>query len=111
MSNQDIDIDFNCISIIIPAKNEEAGLKKILPELKAISNEWQVLIVNDGSDDGTVDVCKQYNVEVESHQYSKGNGAAIKTGARLARGKILIFMDADGQHSPQDIVSLLDYYR
>ena len=110
MSNQDIDIDFNCISIIIPAKNEEAGLKKILPELKAISNEWQVLIVNDGSDDGTVDVCKQYNVEVESHQYSKGNGAAIKTGARLARGKILIFMDADGQHSPQDIVSLLDYY-
>ncbi|MES1952397.1 family 2 glycosyl transferase [Salinisphaera sp. S4-8] len=52
-------------------------------------------------------MCETANVRVVSHPYSKGNGAAIKTGARHARGDIIVFMDADGQHDPADIHKLL----
>lgn len=96
------------LSIILPAKNESASLSKLLPELTDLYKEAEIIIVNDGSDDGTLDVCSKYNVKVVSHPYSKGNGAAIKTGARTASGDILVFMDADGQHLPEDIKKLLE---
>jgi glycosyltransferase involved in cell wall biosynthesis len=96
------------ISIVLPAKNESASLRELLPELIDLYNDAEIIIVNDGSDDETLDICSKYNVKVISHPYPKGNGAAIKTGARAATGNILVFMDADGQHSPQDISKLLE---
>jgi glycosyltransferase involved in cell wall biosynthesis len=63
--------------------------------------------VNDGSTDGTEQICADAGVRVISHPYSKGNGASIKSGARAATGEYLIFMDGDGQHSPVDIEKLL----
>lgn len=98
------------VSIVIPAKNEERGLQIILPKLTELYPKAEILVVDDGSTDGTVDVANQYNVRVISHNYSKGNGAAIKTGARAAGGDVLVFMDADGQHHPEDIQKLLDQY-
>lgn len=71
-----------------------------------IGNE--IIVVNDASTDNTVDICNEYQVHVISQPYSMGNGAAIKTGARAAQGDILVFMDADGQHQPEDIPRLLE---
>lgn len=95
------------LSIIMPAKNESAGLQKTIPALQKLFPAAQILVVNDGSTDDTVAVCRHLGVDVVSHAYSKGNGAAIKTGARAALGELLVFMDADGQHRPEDVPRLL----
>lgn len=100
--------DLKNISIIIPARNEEAGLAALLPDLKQYSQQAELIIVDDGSTDHTVAIAQQYGARVVRHPRSLGNGAAIKSGARAATGDILVFMDADGQHQPQDIQRLLD---
>jgi glycosyltransferase involved in cell wall biosynthesis len=95
------------LSIVIPAKNEEQGLAGLLPSLRQLYPDAEVIVVDDGSDDATVEVCEKAGVTVISHPYSKGNGAAIKTGARAAIGDYIVFMDGDGQHDPEDIARLL----
>lgn len=98
------------LSIILPARNEAASLRTLLPELVAILPNAEIIIVNDGSDDETLTVCAAFPVRVVSHPYPKGNGAAVKSGARAANGGVLIFMDADGQHKPEDIPALLEKF-
>ncbi|MCB1675684.1 MAG: glycosyltransferase family 2 protein, partial [Halioglobus sp.] len=95
------------VSVVIPAKNEEQGLASLLPALREYYPEFEVIVVDDGSADGTAQLCRDSGVRVISHPYSKGNGAAVKTGARAARGEYLVFMDADGQHDPADVGKLL----
>jgi glycosyltransferase involved in cell wall biosynthesis len=95
------------ISIVIPAKNEQQGLARILPELKQLFPAAEILVVDDGSTDATAETVSGLGVNVIKQPYSKGNGAAIKVGARAVQGEILIFMDADGQHKPEDIPRLL----
>ncbi len=94
-------------SIVIPAKNEEQGLALVLPRLREEYPDAEVIVVDDGSTDRSADVCRENSVTVISHPYSKGNGAAIKTGARAATGEYIVFMDGDGQHDPADIERLL----
>jgi len=96
------------ISIVIPAKNEETGLMQILPELRKYLPDSEVLVVNDGSTDKTAEIAAELGARVISHPFSMGNGAAIKTGARNASGKLICFMDADGQHRPEDIPALME---
>ncbi len=98
------------VSVVIPAKNEQQGLSELLPQIKKISEIDEIIVVNDGSDDDTLAVCEELGVTVISHPYSIGNGAAIKTGARKAKGDVIVFMDADGQHSASDIPRLLAEY-
>jgi glycosyltransferase involved in cell wall biosynthesis len=95
------------LSIVLPAKNEASSLKKLLPELIDLYADAEIIVVNDGSTDDTSDVCLSNDVIEVKHPYSKGNGAAIKSGARVASAEVIIFMDGDGQHNPQDIKRLL----
>lgn len=95
------------VTVVIPAKNEEGGLSTLLPRLCRDYPLFEVIVVDDGSTDRTKDICRESGVRCVSHPYSKGNGAAIKTGARTASGELLVFMDADGQHDPADISNML----
>jgi len=95
------------ISIVIPAKNEAENLKGFLPRLLASMPDAECIVVDDGSTDDTASLAEQHGARVVSHPYSKGNGAAIKTGARAATGDIIVFLDGDGQHRPEDIPTLL----
>lgn len=96
------------VSIVIPAKNEESGLSKLLPALKRLYPNFEIIVVDDGSSDGTGMVCDHSGVACLSSPYPMGNGAAIKRGARAARGDVVVFMDGDGQHDPEDVAALLD---
>jgi len=97
----------NMLSVVIPARNESGGLSRLLPVLCRLLPSAEIIVVNDGSEDDSVAVCAEFSVRVISHPYPKGNGAAIKSGARAARGDVLVFMDADGQHKPEDVPALL----
>jgi glycosyltransferase involved in cell wall biosynthesis len=99
--------DLSHVSIILPAKNEGEGLKVVLPRLLASLPGAEVIVVDDGSTDETAEIVCGLRAKLVRHAYSKGNGAAIKSGARAASGKILVFMDADGQHKPEDVLRLL----
>jgi glycosyltransferase involved in cell wall biosynthesis len=90
----------------MPAKNEAVNLQKLLPLLQATLPGAELIVVNDGSTDNTVALCESLGVRVVSHQYSKGNGASIKSGARHASRDTVVFMDGDGQHKPADILRL-----
>ncbi len=96
------------VSIIIPAKNEDGSIRNVVSQALEIVNDAEVVVVDDGSTDTTPAEAHAAGAKVVSHPYSVGNGAAIKTGARHAEGSILVCMDADGQHAPEDIPRLLE---
>ena len=98
------------VSIIIPAYNEAQSIGDVIKKIKMLYPDFEVIVVNDGSTDDTAAVAKDAGALVYSHPYNIGNGAAIKSGIRFASGKILVFMDGDGQHDPHDIEKLLQYF-
>jgi len=96
------------ISIIIPAFNEAQNLGPLLDRLRSMQlppNE--IIVVDDGSTDGSAEIAIKGGASVVRHPYRIGNGAAVKSGIRVARGKLLVLMDGDGQHRPEDIPKLL----
>ena len=95
------------ISVILPAQNEAASLARLLPKIQSLHQGSEIIVVDDGSTDDTADIARAQGAQVVSHPYSLRNGAAVKSGARIATGQILVFMDADGQHDPADIPRLL----
>lgn len=95
------------ISIVLPAKNEAKAIGLTIQKIQKLALNCEIIVVNDGSTDTTQQIAEQAGAKVISHPYSKGNGAAIKTGTRNAEGDVIVFMDADGQHDPNDILRLL----
>lgn len=96
------------ISVVLPAKNEAQSIGRTLEMIKKLQPMAELVVIDDGSEDDTNQIAIKAGAKVIKHPYSKGNGAAIKTGARQASGDVIIFMDADGQHNPADISRLLD---
>lgn len=95
------------ISIVLPAKNESAAIGATIDGIVSLLPDAEIIVVNDGSTDNTAEVAAAAGAKVVHHPYSKGNGSAVKTGARAATGEVIVFMDADGQHNPADIPRLL----
>ena len=95
------------LSIVIPAKNEADSLATLLPKIQKLYPDAELIVVDDGSSDGTGDIARENGAVCIRHHFSLGNGAAIKSGARAANGTTLIFLDGDGQHNPDDIERLL----
>jgi glycosyltransferase involved in cell wall biosynthesis len=95
------------LSIIIPAKNEAAVIADVVSAVRRIYQSAEIVVVDDGSTDETAMLAEQSGARVVSHPTSLGNGAAIKAGARVASGDILVMMDGDGQHKAEDIQSLI----
>ena len=96
------------LSIIIPAKNEAASIGDVVSGALEAWPDAEVIVVDDGSTDGTGDVARAAGATVVKHPESLGNGAAVKAGARVAAGEVVAFMDADGQHDPKELSPLLE---
>jgi glycosyltransferase involved in cell wall biosynthesis len=97
------------VSIIIPAYNEAGIIEKIISDINALYPAYEIIVINDGSTDSTAAEAQKAGAKVFNHPYNIGNGAAIKSGIRVAAGDILVFMDGDGQHNPEDIAKLLEH--
>lgn len=95
------------ISVVIPAYNEAKTLLDIVQRLKRIPEVMEVIVVDDGSSDGTGAIAKEAGAKVIRHPIRLGNGAAVKAGARAALGEYILFMDGDGQHDPDEVEKLV----
>src|SRR5512137_1623210 len=97
--------------IVLPAFNEAKHLPGVVAGIRAVLPGADLLVVDDGSTDGTVDVARQLGVLVVSHPWNMGYGVTIQTGYKFALANgydTLVQIDADGQHDPQDIPILLE---
>lgn len=95
------------ITILLPAYNEEHSIAETIQTIKKLHPELEILVVDDGSSDNTLRAAMDTGVDVWPHPYNIGNGAAIKSGLRCINTEWVLMMDADGQHSPEDISRLI----
>ena len=82
-------------SVIIPAYNEQARIGAVVHGLAAAADWHEILVIDDGSDDGTAAAAHAAGAHVIQHPYNKGNGASVKTGIRQASGEFILILDAD----------------
>jgi glycosyltransferase involved in cell wall biosynthesis len=96
------------VSIVLPVFNEAAGLAELIGKIHDLKlPRAEVIVVDDGSSDQSAEIALSAGANVIRHPYNIGNGAAIKSGMRAARGRLIVLMDGDGQHKPEDIPNLL----
>ncbi len=100
------------ISVIIPVYNEKSTISEIIARVRAVDLEKEIIIVDDGSTDGTsqhlAEIGSQFeDVNVFSHQENRGKGAALRTGFDAASGEIIIVQDADLEYDPREYETLL----
>lgn len=99
------------ISVIIPSFNEEKSLVEVLRRTHSVLNKiglsYEIIVVNDGSTDRTSKVVLEGKSLLVENPQNLGKGASMKRGLKRANGEFIVFMDADGEHSPEDIPLLL----
>ena len=100
------------VCVLIPAYNEERHIEKVCREVLQYVSD--VVVVDDGSKDRTVEIAGSTGVHVVRHEVNKGKGAALNTGFAYARAngfEALITMDADGQHLPAEVPKFIEAYQ
>lgn len=97
--------------IIIPAYNEAESLRGVIERLRSICPQYDYIIVNDGSTDGTEELCEKNGYNVINHTLNKGLAEAVRTGMKYAIENgydAALQFDADGQHLPEYIDSMVN---
>ena len=99
------------LSVIIPVYNEVQNIREILKRVQATGLAWEILIVDDGSTDGTRDILKELDgtdqIRVVLHEQNQGKGAAVRTGFSEAKGDVFLIQDADLEYDPRDYPNIL----
>lgn len=95
------------LTFVIPAYNEGDAVGYVIQKIRELRPNAEILVVDDGSRDNTAEAARAAGAKVVRHPYNKGNGAAVKTGLRNATGEVVLLLDADGQHPPEDIERVL----
>jgi len=100
------------LSIVMPVYNEHATIEEILSRVEAVGLADEIVIVDDGSTDGTRELlhelASKYPItNLILHQHNQGKGAAVRTGIQAARGELILIQDADLEYDPRDYPSLL----
>ena len=94
------------LSVIIPVYNEVESIQEIVKRVKKTNLAWEIILVDDGSKDGTRDLLKEMDgmdsVRIILHEKNQGKGAAVRTGFDAARGDIMLIQDADLEYDPRD---------
>ncbi len=96
------------VTIVVPAFNEAGSIAGVVTAMLAAAPWHEVLVIDDGSTDGTGDAARAAGARVVRHPYNKGNGAAVKTAIRASGTEWIAIVDGDGQHPAEDAKRLVD---
>jgi glycosyltransferase involved in cell wall biosynthesis len=99
----------SAVSVIIPAFGEEGAIGQVIVSLRDAAAWREIIVVDDGSTDGTGKAARAAGAKVITHPYNIGNGASVKSGIREASGDFILIMDGDGQHAAADALRLVGY--
>jgi glycosyltransferase involved in cell wall biosynthesis len=99
--------DTRSTSIVIPAYNEATVIGDLVSSLRESASWREIIVVDDGSSDGTAAHAQRAGAVVVRHPYNKGNGASIKSGIRAAAGDFVLIMDGDGQHQASEALKIV----
>lgn len=103
------------VSVIVPAFNEENGIREVLAEISDVmegsKHPYEVIVVDDGSTDKTSMILKELEVRVITHEGNQGYGSALKSGIRESKGKLIVILDADGSYPAKEIPRLIEESR
>ena len=102
------------LSVIVPVYNEAKTIRQILEKIESVNIDKEIIVVDDGSLDGTARILgdiKYYNLKIVYHSTNRGKGAAVLTGLANAVGEFVIIQDADLEYEPQEYIKLMEEIR